>query len=341
MRGLAALSVFVFHCGLIPQFWNNSSHFPGILGDGRAAVDLFFVLSGFVLARSLLGDRSAGYLAFIVKRIARIYPAYWTALLLCAVLIPMYDANSHPFFDKLTRGFWARPAGWEQWFLHFSLVAPGIDRGRINGVIWSLIIEMRISLCMPFLVWLCCSLPVRGRLILFSLACPVFMLLGQTAAFVPLFLIGILLAIHFQSNGTVSRVTLLSLFLVGGLFYGNREIGDLPFRQETGSVSDLLSGIGAGILIFVAIKSSLCERFLTTLPVQFLGDVSYSFYLLHWPILLYITSCLLVAGYSPMMCAALSLTASWISAYLAFLYIEKPGMKLGSRLAAQMVTPVR
>ena len=339
LRGIAAFSVFLFHCGLIPGFWNKSLSLPGILGDGGAAVDLFFVLSGFVLARSLMGKKKSGYFQFVIRRAMRIYPAYWTTLLLCAALISMYDASRNPFFDELIRSFWSQPVGWAQWLLHALLILPGVDRGRVDGVMWSLVIEMRISLLLPMFlsIYLLLSAPGRAILLLVS---PALLMLGQTAAFVPLFLMGIALASYLNKQEIFTpRFTIPVAFGLGLLLYGNREIFELPGGSIGGSVADIVSGLGSALIILAAIGSKRLSRFLTSRPIQFLGDVSYSFYLIHWPILLFLTSRMFGAGYPPMACAAVSLIAAWIVAYLSYRFVELPGMNIGKIIATRIAAP--
>jgi len=76
LRGIAALSVVYYHIGAIPEF-------------GSFGVDIFFVMSGFVIAMSLAKGQSAT--EFAIKRISRIVPLYWiltSVLLAIAYLAP-------------------------------------------------------------------------------------------------------------------------------------------------------------------------------------------------------------------------------------------------------------
>ena len=152
LRGLAALSVFFCHAGMFGPPWNVLA----FLGDGSAAVDLFFVLSGFVLARSLLARRQ-NYWEFVWRRVARLYPAYWGAVLVAlALMISSNRAGLAPLGDLHV---WAKPITVEQLIKHFFLITPSIDVHWANYSIWSLVVEMRISLLFPLLLVGFVSLP--------------------------------------------------------------------------------------------------------------------------------------------------------------------------------------
>src|SRR4051812_18261375 len=79
-RGLAALSVLVYHLGAVP------GHQPlGKLGDGlQIGVPVFFLLSGFLLYRPFVAARATGSQVnvrrYASRRVLRIVPAYWVAL---------------------------------------------------------------------------------------------------------------------------------------------------------------------------------------------------------------------------------------------------------------------
>lgn len=87
LRGLAALAVFVCHSTeMMVNNPNTLRVWPPLrsLWDGQAAVVLFFVLSGFVLTLPYVGPspKRVDTAPFIVRRLTRLYPAYWTAILL-------------------------------------------------------------------------------------------------------------------------------------------------------------------------------------------------------------------------------------------------------------------
>src|ERR1044072_5783967 len=85
LRFAAALYVTLFH---ITHWWNyNENSFPKLFQFGYGAVDLFFVISGFVIVQSAFALQPgwASLLEFLKNRLGRIYPAYWLFLLLFIV----------------------------------------------------------------------------------------------------------------------------------------------------------------------------------------------------------------------------------------------------------------
>ena len=97
VRGLAALGVLLFHCIYATGYWGTlyrQSHAVGafIANSANFCVCIFFALSGFLLFREFLGailfdEERAPTARFLARRVLRIYPAYWVALLGFVVLI--------------------------------------------------------------------------------------------------------------------------------------------------------------------------------------------------------------------------------------------------------------
>ena len=87
LRGCAALAVVFFHLLTIEQkYLAGGSLLPGALAFGQTGVDLFFVISGFVMVLTTHGDHGTGAAAgrFLLARVTRIYPVYWFYLAITA-----------------------------------------------------------------------------------------------------------------------------------------------------------------------------------------------------------------------------------------------------------------
>lgn len=85
-RGIAALGVVLFH--YTSQYSTLFQHSPEMnfyFSLGRHGVELFFIMSGFVILITL--ERTKSSLDFIVKRFARLYPAYWVAIALTFTVV--------------------------------------------------------------------------------------------------------------------------------------------------------------------------------------------------------------------------------------------------------------
>src|SRR5215472_5135330 len=88
LRGIAAVSVLLFHYTVVyGQLIGPIGPLPFVATYGRHGVDLFFIISGFVILMTV--DNSRNVTDFIVSRFARLFPAFWTAVLMtsCALTI--------------------------------------------------------------------------------------------------------------------------------------------------------------------------------------------------------------------------------------------------------------
>src|SRR5690348_15214555 len=101
LRGIAVLSVMLYHC------------FPFLITKlGWAGVDLFFVLSGFLITGILLDSKAKPnyYKNFIVRRVLRIFPLYYFVLALMLLLIPFFFPDflgAHfTYYTKHQQWFW-------------------------------------------------------------------------------------------------------------------------------------------------------------------------------------------------------------------------------------------
>src|SRR4051794_1450095 len=91
LRGLAAMSVLVFHAGMFSAALHHGGWWDPLVGHLQAGVPIFFVLSGFLLYRPFVAARADARPApqigrYAARRIARIVPAYWVALALVSLL---------------------------------------------------------------------------------------------------------------------------------------------------------------------------------------------------------------------------------------------------------------
>jgi peptidoglycan/LPS O-acetylase OafA/YrhL len=140
LRGIAIAAVLVYHFDL---------EAAPLACLGWSGVELFFVLSGFLITGIVLDTRGErGWLArFWRRRAARIFPLYFALVALCLLLLPRLD---HPKAEAF-----ARIAGDETWYWlflqNFSIASHGF-RHAILDVTWSLAIEVQFYLAWPLVV---------------------------------------------------------------------------------------------------------------------------------------------------------------------------------------------
>lgn len=145
LRGLAALAVFVCH---IVAYWGELGfpHAVTVISQvGAHGVDVFVVLSGFVLMLPLVAEgRSLNVGQFYGRRMWRILPAYWTALAFATVLAvgpTWYLVAAKPAtpWDVLVHALGLQ-----------TIFVPTL--GAINGSLWSISLELSLYLVFPLLV---------------------------------------------------------------------------------------------------------------------------------------------------------------------------------------------
>src|SRR4051812_20319548 len=135
VRGLAILMVI--------------AHNQGVFADGWMGVDLFFVLSGFLITGILIDTReSAGYFKnFYGKRCLRIWPLYFVVIVFMFVIVPwLRPSEAHTVFDK-SSPWWAYPL-----FLQNVFVASPTSAAGALAVTWSLAIEEQFYFVWPWIV---------------------------------------------------------------------------------------------------------------------------------------------------------------------------------------------
>lgn len=350
LRGLAAISVFLSHAsGLVDPpaalvgIENSPVH---VLWEGAAAVDLFFVLSGFVLALPYVSrePRPLRYDVFLIKRIFRLYPAYWVAVLFGLALMHFGGSlQTVPYASEWLASFWHAFPSCNQILRTISLIGPGINTNAIDPAIWSLVVEMRMSLIFPLLVL------VVGRLHssrLDAAAVVASIILGAAAVFLnvglmgalPHFVLGIVIAKHRdQLTAWVNSrpvATAWGLGVIALLLYGNRAI--MPSVLKPYNMDSVAAALGSSVLVVLVMSRGALTRFLHTPVCNFYGRISYSFYLTHLPIMLFAVAALWRLGVPVPIIVLVSLVATTAVAAAMFFFIEVSFQRLGHLSAGRL-----
>jgi peptidoglycan/LPS O-acetylase OafA/YrhL len=165
VRGIAVLLVLVHNTDIYPQL-----HLGWIADNGWMGVDLFFVLSGFLITGILLDTKkSQSYFSnFYIRRCLRIWPLYYSSLLFMFLIVPfLRPTEAHSIFDPRSSPWWAYPL-----FLQNYLVPVPIGARGLLGVTWSLAVEEHFYLIWPFVVRFCNQNQLRKIAIIVILASP-------------------------------------------------------------------------------------------------------------------------------------------------------------------------
>jgi peptidoglycan/LPS O-acetylase OafA/YrhL len=280
LRGLAALAVVIFHAN------------PAWLPMGWAAVDLFFVLSGYLITSIIVRDGDTpGFLrTFCIRRGLRTWPIYYLIIAVVIALSPALRRPAHwpglPYLLTYTQGL---PRAWSGSATPFSTYL---------GHTWTLAIEEQFYLLWPVLV----LAAGKRRLALVTLTCAAGSAWARGHGFAMdtllarsdgLALGGWLAAIR-HTSGTPARWTKGVRVALGAL--GILALGTLAARQGLGT-RGLWRSPGLTVLAFNLVWLGTLDFVLTHSghpalrplrwsPLRQLGQVSYGLYLYHLPILL-------------------------------------------------------
>ena len=157
LRGLAILMVMAFHFAWVqPPRSLPAKLFVFVGSFGWAGVDLFFVLSGFLITGILLDSKSEPYYFrnFYARRILRIFPLYYSVLLVTLVVLPHFVSYDTPELTALLRS--------QAWlWLYSANVSVAVEHGHWLwnadwlrlGMLWSLAVEEHFYLVWPLLVF--------------------------------------------------------------------------------------------------------------------------------------------------------------------------------------------
>ena len=324
LRAVAVLAVLFYHAGL------------GFVSGGYVGVDVFFVISGYVISRSLFTDLEKGrfsVLGFYERRVRRIFPALVvtmvaTSAVALALFLPSYLMD---FARSLaaTATFLSNVYFWK----HSGYFANGANLRPLLHT-WSLSVEEQFYLFAPMLLFLIHRFfrqrwaLVLAPLILASLALSIVAeRIGPTANFFLLpmraweLLLGALLSLRppppIRQAAIRQPLALLGAAMVLVPVFAYSPATPFP------GLAAVPPCLGAAILIYVGSGSgSMATTALSAPPMVGIGLISYSLYLVHWPLVSFYTYWALRAP-GPreglvIVCASLVLAA------LSWRFVEKP-----------------
>jgi peptidoglycan/LPS O-acetylase OafA/YrhL len=332
LRGFAAVTVMIHHGlrTLTEGGWAWAASEVPL--NARAAVVLFFVLSGYVLGLSLMrrGVTANGLIIFYVRRVCRIYPALWVALLFGAAYL--WLAQPLPAPDLAP---WAQrhydPAG-------FGLVTVlGSVVGANNYLLptaWTITVELAASLLLPAIVyvmvrWRALALPLT--VVLLALGLGLGLTLRQVPFYIGAFALGAALAC-MPGAARFRPAWPLTLAAAGVLMFSQLVLPP-PFNW-----SAMLAETFASAVVIAGIAAHRVAWMRAT-PMVAIGDWSYSIYLLHLPIAYTITRLVDGTGFIGAdrnvwaLFIAIATTVVTIPlAALVYRFVELPGIAAGGAI---------
>ena len=284
LRGVASLLVVLLHTTKNVNEKLNTTFLFDFFSFGGAGVDIFFVLSGFIItytsAKGLTNKEKLK--PFVRKRIIRIYPTYWiiiTGFLLLQILFPSFYRIPYDW-------------GFNNFFATYLLLP---NHAMVNGVSWTLVYEIFFYLLfsLGFLI------PNKKWFYYFLFAYSICIILLPVLGYnfedgnawlnlisFPMnleFFMGVLAALVIPGlNAKLAKPLIIigsTLFLLGGILSNNHFT---LFNNAFNRV--ILFGVPSFLLIIAVVKLEITKNVEAPLILLLLGEASYSIYLLHLPI---------------------------------------------------------
>lgn len=336
LRAVAILAVVLNH------LW------PTRLSGGYVGVDVFFVISGFLITSHLVREAAAsGRIAlssFYARRVRRLLPAALLVLLVSAVgtiiLLPF------PRWTRAGAEIMASAGYVENWFLSAMSVDYSAlnDQATVAQHYWSLSVEEQFYLIWPLLLLAAWWWAARRKWSPKPVAAIALSIIVVTGI-----VISVLATMWTPSQAYFVTYTRAWEFGIGGL------LALAPIRRLPRSVANPLSLLGFAAIAVAAVafgpntpfpgawallpvlgtaaviaagtsSQQLWHAPVTSFrPVQWLGDVSYSLYLWHWPLIVLVPFAL--GGTLSTLMKAGIVVAALVLAWLTYRFVERPGQR--------------
>jgi peptidoglycan/LPS O-acetylase OafA/YrhL len=323
VRGLAVLMVFVYHV----QIFGAGAGPKPVAPLGWMGVDLFFVLSGFLITGILLDAKGkASYFRnFFVRRSLRIFPLYYAVLLVSFLLLPLVFSRVLAPPPEIQAWFWTYLTNvyivWQGWG----------TAGRYFDHFWSLAVEEQFYLFWPVVVFLCdrrrlLRVCLAGVAVAAAVRVAFHLVWWHQAAYVLLparmdaLVLGALVALMVREPGGLELlarwarpVAVATAALLAGVWYWRDGLD--VYDRVIGTLGYSLFAVLFAAVIVLAITADPARRFgrLCASPgLRFFGRYSYAIYVFHHPILILLPAAGVTASLVP------ALAGTKLPGYLLF-----------------------
>ena len=340
LRGIAILLVLIGHSGFLEALPHAR-----MLEYARFGVDLFFVLSGFLITGILADSKGAPnyFRNFYVRRALRIWPLYYLVLFLAFVVVPLFRPAMRPTAASV----------WPAFVFYVQNIAF-VHRNTYPfalGATWSLAVEEQFYLTWPLLVFFLRKRTlavVSASLILVSLSlrligylhgAPTLLIHEFTLSRLDAIALGTLAALWLRSpTCTLVRWRIRAYQFLGFGLTGVI-IARLLMHRNSSIVGYTFLGLAftgfLGLSLAYDARTSLFGRALSTDSLRYIGKISYGIYLLHYPIFLLwarFLSSQSFYGSEPvvrnLLASASQIVLAIVAASISWHYFEKPILRL-------------
>lgn len=317
LRFFFAANILLAHLCSLSQ--NKSLEFLSNFSNSNIAVKGFFVISGFLVAKSYTNTPSLK--EYFIKRARRILPAYIVVLLLAVLILSLFSSNS--FLEYFTDINTYKYLGWNSVFLNFiHPCLPGLFENNlhcaVNGSLWTLKVEEGFYVVLPLIFYAIKKLKkpfiILGSLYVLSILYWFVMdfyfgkplLAKQLPGYLAYFVTGIFLFLNFdfvqQKKKKFLLVAILLLILSSFLDF---------------QIDFLYPAAFSTIVIIAAYSLPFLNNF------GKYGDFTYGLYIYHFPIIQLFRQYNLFEKYNPIIMAFSVILITLLFAVLSWFFIEK------------------
>ncbi|MBZ9611747.1 acyltransferase family protein [Rheinheimera maricola] len=277
LRGIAVFLVFWVHYSSLISPWLTGSSITlanFIHSFGNIGVDLFFVLSGYLIYGSIINSKNFSTARYSKRRLQRIYPTFLVVFAIYLVLSYAFPNQSKLPADGIEKALYIGQN---------LLLLPGVfDITPIITVAWSLSYEVFYYIAIPIVVF---SLRIKSwsfeRRIWFWICSSAALLIGFTFFGGPIrmimFIAGILLFEIYSKNQFTLAQGGTRFLVIALMLFGFRTVFEISYTLSMLSIYVLFL-----LLCLCAFnRQSFAYNWLTFTPLRWLGNMSYSYYLIH------------------------------------------------------------
>lgn len=356
VRGIAILTVFLYDCLKYPAGGILAFGLRKASTAGWVGVDLFFVLSGFLITGILLDSRGkTGYLSsFLARRACRIFPLYFLSLWLAFMVLPLLVTGSHQHqalasalnvISQEQFWYWTYLQNWR-----FAVQGHWPEVNFLNHF-WSLAVEEQFYLIWPFIVgwtssrtlaricWSCVVIALGLRVGLWIADAPKIVLYVSTLTRMDSLCLGALFALGMRSPVWYPRLTrwvVPAMATLALLIVGIDAAWPLLKTEQVGSqtIGHSCLGVLFGGLVFYAASVApghWSARLLSTRCLTIPGQFSYAMYVIHRPIYKAVSSgdwSSLPNSVQPLAIFVATLIATLVASVVSWRVIERPFLGL-------------
>jgi peptidoglycan/LPS O-acetylase OafA/YrhL len=275
LRGIACMSVVLFHLGVKCQAELGNSE---IFNFGITGVELFFVISGFVILMTL--EKTKSWKDFLVSRASRLYPAYWACASFTALLYliiervkPDLARNDLPI----------------EYLINLTMLQKWVNIRDLDSSYWTLSVELIFYglMLIAFRANQIKNIEAIGLISLIAIIATQKIAIHPIVAevlnvsklesfivFYPLFYAGIITYKMKFNRTTITRYTLIIICFATQYLLFSKNRTEYISSQQYGLILILY-----GIILFLFVNDFL--GFIVNKTTIFLGEISYSLYLIH------------------------------------------------------------